>query len=84
MKLHNLVQIKRFRKRTGLETTISHLEQHYRMGKCYLKGELGDKINVTLATAAYNPCQWIRLKLDSFFTLFLRSKIMHSPTSNLF
>ncbi len=40
------------------------------MGKCYLKGELGDQINVTLAAAAYNLRQWIRLRLDSFFILF--------------
>ncbi|MDP7335081.1 MAG: IS5/IS1182 family transposase, partial [SAR324 cluster bacterium] len=54
------------------EATISHLKQHYRMGKCYLKGELGDQINVTLAAAAYNQRQWIRLRLDSFFILFFK------------
>ena len=63
----------RFRKRAGLEVTISHLKQHFRMGKCYLKGELGDQINVILAAAAYNLRQWIRLRLDSFFVLFLKN-----------
>ncbi len=63
----------RFRKRAGLEATISHLKQHFRMGKCYLKGELGDQINVILAAAAYNLRQWIRLRLDSFFVLFLKN-----------
>ena len=43
------------------------------MGKCYLKGELGDQINVILAAAAYNLRQWIRLRLDSFFVLFLKN-----------
>ncbi|MAE00049.1 MAG: hypothetical protein CMK53_05370 [Proteobacteria bacterium] len=42
------------------------------MGKCYLKGELGDQINVALAAAAYNLRQWIRLRLDSFFILFFK------------
>ena len=42
------------------------------MGKCYLKGELGDQINVILAAAAYNLRQWTRLRLDSFFVLFLK------------
>ena len=42
------------------------------MGKCYLKGESGDQINVILAAAAYNLRQWIRLRLDSFFLLFLK------------
>ena len=63
----------RFRKRAGLEATISHLKQHFRMGKCYLKGELGDQINVILAAAAYNLRKWIRLRLDSFFELFLKN-----------
>ncbi len=57
MKLHRLVQIKRFRKRAGLEATITHLKQRYRMGKLYLLGELGDQINVTLAATAYNVRQ---------------------------
>ena len=42
------------------------------MGKFYFKGELGDQINVILAAAAYNLRQWIRLRLDSFFVLFLK------------
>ncbi|SVD96404.1 uncharacterized protein METZ01_LOCUS449258, partial [marine metagenome] len=33
-------------------------------------GELGDQINVTLATAAYNPRQWIQLRLDYYSTFF--------------
>ena len=66
-------QRKRFRKRAGLEATISHLKQHFRMGKCYLKGESGDQINVILAAAAYNLRQWIRLRLDSFLVLFLKN-----------
>ena len=43
------------------------------MGKCYLKGELGDQINVILAAAAYNLRKWMRLRLDSFFVLFLKN-----------
>ena len=66
-------QRKRFRKRAGLEATISHLKQHFRMGKCYLKGESGDQINVILAAAAYNLRKWIRFRLDSFFVLFLKN-----------
>ena len=71
-------QRKRFRKRAGLEATISHLKQHFRMGKCYLKGELGDQINVILAAAAYNLRRWIRLRLDSFFfTVFKDSQFSY-------
>ena len=35
-------QRKRFRKRAELKVTISHSKQHFRMGKFYLKRELGD------------------------------------------
>ncbi len=58
------------------------------MGKCYLKGELGDQINVTLAAAAYNQRQWIRLRLDSFISLFFKDLKLrisqHLISSNLF
>ena len=47
------------------------------MGKCYLKGELGDQINATLAAAVYYLRQWIRLRLDSFIFLFLKDLKLH-------
>ena len=43
------------------------------MGKCYLKRELGDQIDVILAAVAYNLRQWIRLRLDLFFVPFLKN-----------
>jgi len=66
-------QRKRFRKRADLHATISHLKQHFQMGKCHLKGELGYQINVILAGAAYNLRQWIRFRLDPFLVLFLKN-----------
>ena len=58
------------------------------MGKCYLKGELGDQINVILAAAAYNLRKWIRLRLDPFFVLFLKNLnfriAQHLRLSNLY
>ena len=43
-------------------------------GKMLLQeGELGDQMNVTLIAAAYNFRRWIRLKLNSFFVLFLKN-----------
>ena len=56
-----------------MEATITHLKQHFRMGKCYLKGELGGQINVILTAAAYNLRKWIRFRLDLFFVLFLKN-----------
>ena len=47
-------QRKRFRKRAGIEATIRHLKLELPQGRCYLKGEIGDQINVTLSSSAYN------------------------------
>ena len=47
-------QRKRFRKIAGIEATISHLKQDYRLGRCFIKGEIGDQVNVSLSSAAYN------------------------------
>ncbi len=41
-------------KRAGIEPVIGHLKQNYRLGKNYLKGILGDDMNVMLAAAAMN------------------------------
>ena len=66
-------QRKRFRKRAGIEATISHLKQDFRLGRCFLKGEVGDQINVTLSSAAYNLRKWIRFRLEIFFNLFYKT-----------
>jgi transposase, IS5 family len=65
-------QRKRLRKRAGIEATISHLKQDFRLSRCFLKGEVGDQINVTLSSAAYNLRKWIRFRLEIFFNLFYK------------
>lgn len=45
---------KRHGKRAGIEPIISHLKSGYRMGRNYLKGILGDKLNAILSAAAMN------------------------------
>jgi IS5 family transposase len=45
---------KRHSKRAGIEPVISHLKSGYRMGRNYLKGIIGDKLNAMLAAAAMN------------------------------
>ena len=66
-------QRKRFRKRAGIEATISHLKQDFRLGRCFLKGEIGDQINVTLSSAAHNLRKWIRFRLELFFNLVYKT-----------
>ena len=41
-------------RRAAIEPVIGHLKMHYRAGRNYLKGALGDSMNIQLACAAYN------------------------------
>lgn len=51
---------KRFRKRAGIEPIIGHLKSDYRLMRNYLKGTVGDSINLMLAAAAFNFKKWMR------------------------
>ena len=41
-------------RRAAIEPVIGHLKQNYRMSRNYLKGILGDELNIMLAAAAMN------------------------------
>jgi IS5 family transposase len=43
-----------FRRRASVEAVIGHLKIDHRMGRNYLKGTIGDSINLMLSAAAYN------------------------------
>ena len=45
---------KRFRRRAAIEPVIGHLESDFRLARNYLKGSVGDSLNLMLATAAWN------------------------------
>ena len=45
---------KKHSKRAAIEPVIGHLKEHYRLCRNYLKGILGDNMNVILAAAAMN------------------------------
>ena len=51
----------RFRRRAGIEPVIGHLKQDYRMARNYLKGAIGDVINLFMAAAAFNFRKWMRM-----------------------
>jgi IS5 family transposase len=50
----------RFRRRTAIEPVISHLKHQYRLIRCFLKGFVGDQVNLLLAAAAWNLKKWLR------------------------
>ena len=47
-------QQKRLKRRNTVEPVIGHLKQDGKLGRCYLKGQLGDAINVILCGAGHN------------------------------
>ena len=60
VKIQELMR-KRFRKRAGIEPVIGHLKSDHRLNRSYLKGFVGDQINVLMAAAAFNFRKWMRL-----------------------
>jgi IS5 family transposase len=51
----------RLRRRAAIEPVIGHLKSEFRLVRNYLKGTLGDHINVLLAASAYNINKWLRM-----------------------
>ena len=65
----------RFRRRAGIEPIIGHLKHDHRMARNYLKGALGDAINLFMAAAAFNFKKWMRAlrHLGALFVLWISS-----------
>jgi IS5 family transposase len=59
---------KRCRRRAAIEPIIGHLKSDYRLSRNFLKGILGDEINLLLAAAAWNIKKWLNA---IFWLLFL-------------
>jgi len=49
---------KLLKRRQAIEPIIGHLKAEHRMGRCYLKGEQGDRLNAVLCAAGYN-IKWL-------------------------
>jgi IS5 family transposase len=64
---------KRFRRRAAIEPKIGHLKSDFRLDRNFLKGQIGDAINLLLAAAASNLSLWMRqvlLRLLSALRIF--------------
>jgi len=55
---------KRMRRRAAIEPTIGHLKSRFRLKRNWLKGQIGDQINLLLAAAAFNFKKWMNKRLD--------------------
>ncbi|MCF6206928.1 MAG: IS5 family transposase [Sulfurovum sp.] len=62
---------KKFRRRAAIEPVIGHLKSDHRLSRNYLKGFIGDEINLLLAAAAFNFKKWMNHFLVFVFMLRL-------------
>lgn len=60
---------KRFRRRAAIEPRIGHLKSDFGLRRNYLKGVVGDSINLMLSAAAYNFKKLLRKLRFLFFML---------------
>lgn len=60
-------QRKKCRRRAAIEPIIGHLKSNYRLAKNYLKGVLGDEVNLLMAASAWNFRKWIVQALNAIF-----------------
>jgi IS5 family transposase len=57
----------KFRRCSAVEPIISHVKHDYRMARNYLKGFIGDQINLLMAACAWNLKKWMN---DFIYALF--------------
>lgn len=58
---------KQCKRRAAIEPIIGHLKSDYRMARNYLKGAIGDRINLLMAACAWNLKQWLLVIFWLFF-----------------
>lgn len=56
---------KQCRRRAAIEPLIGHLKAHYRLSRNFLKGTLGDDINLLMSACAWNLKKWINRVLNA-------------------
>jgi IS5 family transposase len=60
-----------FGRRSAIEPVIGHLKNDFRLARNYLKGTIGDSINLLMAAAAFNCKKWMNIVAERlFFVLF--------------
>jgi len=57
----------KFRRRAAVEPIIGHLKNDYRMARNYLKGFIGDQINLLMAACAWNLKKWVNDFIHAMF-----------------
>ena len=71
------------KRRAAVEPVIGHLKAEHRMGRNYLKGPEGDRINAVLAAAGYNFGLLLRWLAISTIIILIRSPSPGHPPPQL-
>ncbi|WP_244531866.1 transposase [Nitrosomonas aestuarii] len=58
---------KQCKRRAAIESIIGHLKSDFRMARNYLKGVIGDHVNLLMAATAWNLNKWL-LAIFWFFS----------------
>jgi IS5 family transposase len=58
---------KKFRRRAAVEPIIGHVKHDHRMARNYLKGFIGDQINLLMAACAWNLKKWMNDFIHALF-----------------
>jgi len=61
---------KQCRRRAAIEPLIGHLKSDFRLSRNFLKGTLGDEINLLMAACAWNLRKWMVQAVRRFFYAF--------------
>ena len=64
---------KQLRRRAAIEPVIGHLKSDFRLARNYLKGTLGDHLNVLLAATAFNLKKWMNQATNFILSFFLKA-----------
>lgn len=66
---------KQCRRRAAIEPIIGHLKSDFRLARNYLKGAIGDHINLLMAATAWNLNKWL---IAIYWFFFQRKKYRYS------
>ncbi len=74
---------KRCRRRAAIEPLIGHLKHDHRLGRCFLKGAVGDQINLLMAACAWNLKKWVAAFFRVWKLLSLDPELAEAPHQGL-
>ena len=62
---------KDFGRRSAIEPVIGHLKNDFRLARNYLKGTIGDAINLLMAATAFNCAKWMKAVAQNLFFVLI-------------